>query len=174
MAAYIECNYCGEEVTEESDFCPHCGTLFAQAGTVVCDEHESVHAVCVCIICRKVCCEKCSVEVHGRSFCLLHRKVKVEQDWVEVFRSTEITEAELVKSVLESGGYKIITRNFNSIGFSWDGGGDSPVSRSNLNKPSRVFVPIPEYLEAVKYLEEWKSPESHSGPENTLTDTNSD
>jgi hypothetical protein len=83
----------------------------------------------------------------------------VEQDWAEVFRSTEIADAELVKSVLESAGQKVLVQNFNSMGFIWDGGGDSPISRSNINKPAKVFVPIPEYLDAVKMVEEWKSME---------------
>jgi hypothetical protein len=166
MTEYIECSYCSEEITEDSDFCPHCGTLFTSPGSIKCDEHTDKDAVCVCIICRKVCCEECGTEVHGRSFCLRHRSVTVEQDWAEVFRSTEIADAELVKSVLESRGHKIITQNFNSIGFAWDGGGDSPISRSNLNKPSKVFVPIPEYLDAMEELSEWQSSRSATFTEN--------
>ena len=157
MSEYINCSYCNEEITVDSDFCPHCGTLFTEAGEVYCDEHLQEPAVGVCIICRKVCCEECGVKVQGRRFCLAHRKVKVQQDWAEVFRSTEIADAELVKSVLEAGGHKVLVQNFNSIGFVWDGGGDSPISRSNVNKPAKVFVPIPEYLEAVKVIEGWKS-----------------
>ena len=51
-------------------------------------------------------------------------------------------------------------QNFNAVGFIWDGGGDSPISRSNINKPAKVFVPIPEYLDAVKEIVEWKSSET--------------
>jgi hypothetical protein len=85
----------------------------------------------------------------------------VEQDWAEVFRSTELSEAELVKSVLESIGHKVQVQNFNSVGFIWDGGGDSPISRSNINKPAKVFVPIPEYLDAMEEIVEWKSSETN-------------
>jgi hypothetical protein len=87
----------------------------------------------------------------------------VEQDWAEVFRSTELSEADLVKSVLESIGHKVQVQNFNSVGFIWDGGGDSPISRSNINKPAKVFVPIPEYLDAVQELEEWRSSQTDIG-----------
>jgi len=160
MSELINCHYCGDEVTVDSDFCPHCGILFAEAGDVFCDEHVQVKALGVCIICRKVCCKQCGVKVRGRFFCSAHRKVKVEQDWAEVFRSTEISDAELVKSVLESSGHKVLVQNFNSIGFVWDGGGDSPISRSNINKPAKVFVPIPEYLDAMKEIVEWKSSET--------------
>ena len=160
MPELIKCHYCGGEITPDSDFCPHCGVLFAEAGEVFCDVHQQKPAASVCIICRKVCCDECGGKVRGRYFCSTHRKVKVEQDWAEVFRSTEIRDAELVKSVLESTGHKVLVHNFNSIGFIWDGGGDSPISRSNINKPAKVFVPIPEYLDAVKEIADWKSSET--------------
>lgn len=170
MAEFINCNRCAEEVTADSDFCPHCGVLFVEAGDVFCDEHTQKSAKCICIICRKLCCEECGVKIGGRNFCQSHCKVKVQQDWAEVFRSTEITDAELVKSVLESVGHKVLVQNFNSIGFIWDGGGDSPISRSNVNKPAKVFVPIPEYCDAVKVVEEWRS----SNTETSLDKTESE
>jgi hypothetical protein len=160
MSDFIKCRYCGEEITADSDFCPHCGMLFAEAGAVFCDLHTLEPGVGVCIICRKLCCEECGTRIRGRYFCSAHRKVKVEQDWAEVFRSTEISDAELVKSFLESTGHKVQVQNFQSIGFVWDGGGDSPISRSNINKPAKVFVPIPEYLDAVEEIIEWKSSET--------------
>ena len=157
MSELTNCHYCGNEITDDSDFCPHCGVLFAEAGEVFCDEHLQEPAICVCIICRKVCCEDCGVKVAGRSFCLAHRKVKVQEDWSEVYRSTEVADAELVKSLLESTGHKVLCQNFDSIGFVWDGGGDSPISRSNINKPAKVFVPIPEYLQAMEVVYDWRS-----------------
>jgi hypothetical protein len=160
MSDLIKCRHCGEEITEDSDFCPHCGVLFEEAGKVICDLHPLEPGVGVCIICRKLCCDACGSQVRGRYFCSAHRKIKVEQDWAEVFRSTEISDSELVKSVLESTGHKVLVQNFNSIGFVWDGGGDSPISRSNINKPAKVFVPIPEYLDAVEEIVEWKSSET--------------
>jgi hypothetical protein len=159
MSEYIKCSYCGEEITDDSDFCPHCGVLFTKAGQEFCDLHTLEPGAGVCIICRKLCCEECGTKVRGRFLCSAHRKVKVEQDWAEIFRSTEISDAELVKSILESAGHKVLVQNFNSIGFILDGGGDSPISRSNINKPAKVYVPIPEYLDAVEEIVEWKSSE---------------
>jgi len=158
-ARLVRCPHCSNEITSDSDFCPHCGILFAGAGNAPCDLHQLEFGVGVCIICRKVCCRECGTTVRGRFFCTVHKKVRVEEDWAEVFRSTEIADAELIKSVLESAGQKVLVQNFNSIGFVWDGGGDSPISRSNINKPAKVFVPIPEYLNAAQVVEEWKSSE---------------
>lgn len=170
MPDLISCSYCSEEITADSDFCPHCGVLFVEAGEVFCDEHAEEPAVGVCIICRKVLCNDCIVRVHGRYFCLPHRKVRVQQDWAEIFRSTEIADAELIKSVLETAGHKVQVQNFNPVGFIWDGGGDSPISRSNINKPAKVLVPIPEYLEALKAVDDWRSSVSEALPEETETD----
>lgn len=156
MPNYIKCPSCKEEITRDSEFCPHCGVIFQSAGKIFCDEHSDKQATGVCIICRKIFCEICGTKVRGRRFCLLHRKVKVQQDWAEIFRSTEIVDAERVKAFLQSAGYKILVQNFNSTGFAWDGGGDSPISRSNINKPAKIFVPIPEFLSAKNAIESWE------------------
>lgn len=151
------CDNCGGEVTLDSDFCPHCGVIFTEAGKVVCDTHAQSLATGICIICRKLVCGECGAVVHHRTFCLEHKGVEVQQDWAKIFQSSDINEAELVKSVLQSAGSTVQVQNFNSIGFVWEGGGDSSLSRSALSKPAKVFVPIPEYLGAVKTLQEWNS-----------------
>jgi hypothetical protein len=161
------CPHCSEEITDDSDFCPHCGVLFEEAGDVMCDVHTKTPALGVCIICRKVLCRECCVAANGRIFCGDHGKVTVQQDWAEVFRSTDITEAELVKSILDTAGCTVQTQNFNSIGFVWDGGGDSPISRSNINKPAQVFVPIPEYLNSLQLVKEWKSSQQEINEDET-------
>jgi RNA polymerase subunit RPABC4/transcription elongation factor Spt4 len=154
---YINCPKCTEEVTRDSDFCPHCGALYSGASGQMCDSHTGQLATGVCIICRELVCESCMSVVRGRTFCPDHRKVKVEQDWARIFQSTDINEGEMIRAFLESSGYKVLLQNFAPIGFVWDGGGDSAISRSNMSKPAKIFVPIPEYLKAKESLEEWKS-----------------
>jgi hypothetical protein len=171
MPEYIKCSYCGEEITGDSDFCPHCGTLLVDGKNIFCNEHPNISASGVCIICQTPVCLECCAVIHGRKFCSVHRKVKVQQDWAEVFRATELSDAELVRSVLESEGHKVSVQNFNSVGFIWDGGGDSSISRSNINKPAKIFVPIPEYLDAIKAAEEWRSSGTFSGPDETESET---
>jgi RNA polymerase subunit RPABC4/transcription elongation factor Spt4 len=154
---YSECARCLEEVTEDSDFCPHCGALFSGAEEQVCDLHPQQPAKGICIICRKLVCDECMMLVRGRTFCSEHRKVEVQQDWARIFQSTDINESGLVRAFLESAGYKVLVQNFAPVGFVWDGGGDSALSRSAISKPAKVLVPIPEYLSAKESLEEWKS-----------------
>ncbi|MCX6144085.1 MAG: hypothetical protein NTZ35_12800 [Ignavibacteriales bacterium] len=63
----------------------------------------------------------------------------------------------MIRAFLQSAGHKVLVRDFAPVGYVWDGGGDSAVSRSNISKPAKIFVPIPEYLKAKESLEEWKS-----------------
>ena len=167
MPEYEKCGNCGDEVTADSDFCPHCGVLFTESEKVFCDTHQDHPANGICIICRKLVCERCGARVHRRTFCLEHRDVEVQQDWALVYESTDINEAELAKSFLSSASFRLQVQNFNSIGYVWDGGGDSALSRSALSKPAKIFVPIPEYLDARKAFQEWQSGRSDNNDSET-------
>jgi RNA polymerase subunit RPABC4/transcription elongation factor Spt4 len=162
MSEYVHCPACSEEITDDSDYCPHCGIIIQAAEDTLCEQHPLRPASGVCIICHKVMCTECSVMNLNRIFCPEHAEIEVQQDWALVYQSTEITNAELVKSVLESSGHKVSVQNFNSIGFVWGGGGDSSISRSNINMPAKVFVPIPEYSDAISTIEEWGDGEDGS------------
>jgi len=94
-------------------------------------------------------------ETPNKVFCSEHAEIEVQQDWALVYQSTEISESELIKSILESSGHKVLGQNFNSIGFVWDGGGDSPISRSNINKPAKVLYRFRNILK--------RSPQSKNG-----------
>lgn len=163
MSQLITCSNCGGEVTEDSDFCPHCGYLLTDA-TLLCGLHPSNEASGVCIICQRLVCEQCSEESERRVFCLEHLEVIVDGDWAEVFRSTDINDAELSKALLESARFHVEVQNFGSIGYAWDGGGDSPLSRVNLNSPAKVFVPLNEYLSAKQLLDDWHKGTPESDP----------
>jgi RNA polymerase subunit RPABC4/transcription elongation factor Spt4 len=154
---YVSCPECMEEITRDSDFCPHCGILFSGAFGQSCDTHPQHQANGICIICRKLVCEECNRYVRNRTFCDEHQDVEVLQDWARIFQSTDINESEMVKAFLEETGHKVLVQNFAPIGFVWDGGGDSALSRSALSKPAKIFVPIPELLAAKESLDEWKS-----------------
>jgi len=157
MPEFMTCKNCEREATTDSDYCPHCGLLFGSNRKVVCAAHPSSNAIGVCIVCQTPLCELCGESNEDRLFCSKHLDVVLEDDWAEVLRSTDINEAELVKAILEGVGFHVEVRDFGSIGFVWDGGGDSSLSRSQLGKPARVFVPISELLQARETLREWES-----------------
>ncbi|MFH0988916.1 MAG: hypothetical protein V1799_02760 [bacterium] len=155
MSELFTCHNCSGEVTEDSDFCPHCGLLFNSAQSAMCEIHTDQQAVGVCILCHQPVCKSCSSMTMGRTFCKPHDDIAVVEDWAMVFEATDIVDAGLARELLISNGFKVQVQNFNSIGFVWDGGGDSIISRSNLSKPAKVFVPIPDYFTALELLESW-------------------
>ena len=157
MPSDERCPNCGGDVAGESDFCPHCGILRPGAGSPRCAVHPDAAAECVCIICHRLLCRQCSKSRAGRAFCDDHRKIEVVLDWANVFQSNDVMEAELLRSVLEAEGLTVQTQNFQSIGYIWDGGGDSPLSRSAVNRPAKIFVPIPEYRAARRVVLDWSS-----------------
>ncbi len=156
MSDLITCSNCSGEVTEDSDFCPHCGYLLTDTNPM-CDTHTDNEAGGVCIICRRLVCDLCSEENDRRVFCLEHLDVIVNGDWAEAFRSTDVHEAELAKSLLQDAKLYMEVQNFGSVGYAWDGGADNAQSRSNLNSPAKIFVPIDQYLKAKEVLDEWQS-----------------
>lgn len=156
MSDVITCSNCQGEVTADSDFCPHCGYLLTDA-TLRCDRHDTNEASGVCIICQRLVCAMCSEESERRVFCLDHLDVHVDGDWAEVFRSTDVNEAELAKSLLLDAKHHVETQNFGSVGYVWDGGGDSAISRSNLSNPAKVYVPLEEYMAAKSLLDDWRN-----------------
>lgn len=150
------CKDCGKEITADSDFCPHCGALAGVPEQIVCELHPDRQAAAVCIICRTALCDFCATRRRERWFCKNHASVRVEQDWAIVLESPDINKAELARSVLDAGGFHVVVRNFGPNTAVWEGGGDSLFSRQQLNRLAKVFVPIPEYLNAVQSLQEWE------------------
>jgi hypothetical protein len=127
-------------VTEDSDFCPHCGFLFKDTPSVHCETHFDQEASGVCIICQKIVCPCCREIKNKHLFCLKHSNVVVQEDWAVVFESRSVAEAELTKNFLDSAGIESLTQNAGI--------------RARSRGLARVFVPIPKYLDAMKMLDE--------------------
>ena len=150
---FDECENCGEEVTPDSDFCIHCGVLLSDEA-FRCDTHTASPAVAVCIICRRLVCAECLKKKRGKIFCSEHKAVEVSEDWAVAFQSYDYYEANIVRGKLENAGITVNPRNNTSIGFIADGFIDSSIGRSILRYPVKVFVPLDQYLDAVKILKE--------------------
>lgn len=152
---YISCPECGEEITSDSEFCPHCGILFEGDEEVYCEYHPEREAGGLCIICRILLCKECAVNVHGRLFCVEHSTLEVQQDWVNVFESDDPIQANLVCTTLKEVGVQALPQN---IPFVSSGPllVDEPVLRMMSGKKAKVFVPIPLYLQALDALEDWE------------------
>lgn len=152
-----KCGNCKAEVTTDSDFCPHCGVLFEHTPIVACETDFDQEAIGVCIICRKRVCERCCEVKSKRMFCPEHNKVEVSQDWARVFQADNMLETELMRAFLASLGIPVVMQE---RGASYHGaliGAVDPRARERLRHPSKVFVPIPEYLKAIEHLQSWNS-----------------
>ncbi|MGA9115686.1 MAG: hypothetical protein WB626_02815 [Bacteroidota bacterium] len=162
MADAPLCVRCSGSLPPGADYCPRCGVLLAPAHPA-CDLHPDREAAGVCVLCERLLCGECAWRAGARSVCAAHAGVFFRGEWVEVFRSSEVAEADMARAVLESEGCPVHTVDFGPVGYVWEGGGEHPLSRSALNKPARVLVPIPEFLRAEKTLNEWRSAEAGSG-----------
>ena len=164
--SYIPCPSCKNEITPDSDFCPHCGIIFDDASELAyCEVHMGVHEGGVCIICRKLLCRECAVNVSSRLFCMDHADLEVQQDYVNVFESSDPSEVTLVFSILEQAGIQALSQNVpraipNPLLV------DDNFFRTSLGQLAKIFVPIPLYAPACKVLEEWEEGNKDFGADN--------
>ncbi|MDH7515623.1 MAG: DUF2007 domain-containing protein [Bacteroidota bacterium] len=104
------CPKCEEPVAENDTFCDHCGVLLLEEDDEKrpeCAVHPDRPAIGGCIVCGKPVCEECANEVEGKFFCDDDRHLDVHQDYLLVFRTSAIYEAEMVRANLESAGLDV-------------------------------------------------------------------
>ncbi|MBI3585979.1 MAG: hypothetical protein HY088_02485 [Ignavibacteriales bacterium] len=143
------CGNCGGEVTSDSDFCPHCGVFFEHAPIIACETDPTNEADGVCVICRKAVCEQCCSLSGKCLLCPEHKGLEVFSDCVNVYQSDSVSEAEMVKSFLVTHDLEAIIRD----GF----------FRHYSQGPAKVFVPIPQYTNAVEILRSSDTPNDGGG-----------
>jgi hypothetical protein len=81
--AYYECTRCGNTVSPDDDFCPHCGDLFSE--NVFCINHSDLRASGVCIICAVPLCPACGSIVMGRFLCTHHSTYEIYEGMVRIY-----------------------------------------------------------------------------------------
>jgi len=160
MPEYDDCGNCGGEVTDDSDFCPHCGVLFEQAPVVACATHNGSGSCAVCVICGRYLCEICAVEVGGRFLCPEHESIKLVENYALVYQSRDVAEAATVRAMLTPSGQVASEDGEGNLDIPVeDDGGQFDVVDANLftrGQLARLYVPIPRYLEAMEILKEWR------------------
>lgn len=171
MKRRLLCGACGRALDADGEYCPHCGTVIKRDRPAQCEIHPEKRGASRCILCGTVMCEVCAKRTSGRYVCARHKRVTIVQDWATVFESPDVAEADLIRSVLHAEGLNVLGQNFQSIGYLWEGGGDSLLSRLAINRPAKVFVPIPEYARAIQVIQEWQTgTRDDSGNESSTDD----
>jgi hypothetical protein len=146
-----QCDNCGGEVDLDSDYCPQCGTLYAE-DQYSCTNHPTGVAAGVCVICQQLYCSDCLNEKNNRLYCDAHMNIESSEGWTVVFSSPDIFEAEIIRGRLESGGFVTNVTNSTNIGYLSDGIMDNALGRIIFKYPIKIFVPADQYLNAQAFL----------------------
>lgn len=66
----IICNLCKSEVSEQSQYCHNCGSLFEDGES--CFEHPQTPALAVCTICHRPVCHHSVLYHNAAAYCIEH------------------------------------------------------------------------------------------------------
>ncbi|PKL83933.1 MAG: hypothetical protein CVV24_02565 [Ignavibacteriae bacterium HGW-Ignavibacteriae-3] len=155
------CSFCESGVKNDDDFCPNCGSIFAD--NVKCSKHQDADAAGICVICCEGYCNECGFALYGRVFlCSAHSELDIFEGMARVYGNNDFTQIALVKSSLEGEGLHpfIFSRKANPLHF--------PTSDYSVFRPSgkfdgnmideiKVMVPFQEVIEAEKIVSDLKS-----------------
>ena len=157
MPEKLLCDYCGNETTNDSEFCIKCGNIFID--DVYCLNHSERYADGVCAICHQAYCKKCGLRVNSIFLCNEHSDYEIYEGMAAVFSSYDIAQIEFLKSCLKKEEFNPYIYNRNSaplpLGYrdltifqvERDPG---KVSSSEV----RLVVPCSEVLQAIEFLNE--------------------
>lgn len=152
------CDHCGGAIDLDSDYCPQCGTLYAE-DQYSCTNHPTGIAVGVCVVCQKLFCDECLKEKHGRFYCRDHEAIEASEGWTVIYTTYDIYDAEIIRGRLQSAGITTHAINTTNIGMLADGFIDFSLGRTIFKYPVKLFVPADQYLTAKKILSE--TPAAH-------------
>jgi hypothetical protein len=142
------CDECSADIGLDSDFCPYCGTLFAE-DQYSCTKHPLAVATGVCVICQELYCSDCLKKVQGKFLCTDHQHIEVSEGWAVVFQTGDRIEADIIRGKLENAGIATNPRNTTSISMMADGFIDNALGRTIFKYPIKIFVPTERYVDAL-------------------------
>lgn len=145
------CDECGADIGLDSDYCPFCGTLFAE-DQYSCTKHPIAIATGVCVICQELYCDECLTKKNGKLLCSDHKEIEVSEGWALIFKTGDYIEAEIIRGKLESAGISTNPRNVGNIATLADGFIDNTLGRTIFKYPVKIFVPTEQYFEALSIV----------------------
>lgn len=141
METTIRCPRCDQEIDAEGPACPACGHI--HAGTLQCQRHPDRTAVGVCVVCGDALCDECDATDEVHHACVDHRAIPVIEGWAQIYTTSGVVEAELIRENLQADGIDAAVLSQKDRSFGVDLGELSPV---------RLLVPAYAYVEAMKFL----------------------
>lgn len=154
----FECPECKNEVNNDDEFCPECGTIFVDE--VKCSFHSVIDAAGVCIICSLPFCSECGDAINKHFLCRSHFEYEIYQGMARVYGGLDDPDLEFVKSCLEQAGLhpfiycRIQPKGGTRIVYSlYEANGDY---RGHIVNEIKVMVPCQEVEAAEETLRELK------------------
>lgn len=155
----LHCENCNFEINESAEFCPSCGSLFEEKK---CSNHDNRDSEGTCVICSQSACENCGQTVNNKFLCNEHSDLEIYESMVRVFGSSDSLQLDYLISMLEQEGLHPFRfdRKTNPISL---GGIDYSLFRAagdyegHILNEIKIMVPLNEYLEALKLVEDIKS-----------------
>ena len=151
----FECSFCQNEINEDDEFCPECGTLFEDAK---CINHPNENAAGACVICCEPYCKECGFFVNDRIFlCNEHSEYEIYEGMARIYGSADAAQIEYLENCLEQS-------NLHPIAFSKKasplhlGGSDYSLFRASgefnghIINEIKLMVPLQEVIEAEEIL----------------------
>ncbi|HMN50125.1 MAG TPA: hypothetical protein PKD67_13360 [Ignavibacteriaceae bacterium] len=158
MPDKLLCDFCGTEISKDSEFCIRCGTIFID--DVSCFNHPDDNAKGVCAICHQAYCKKCGLRVNGIFLCNEHSNYEIYEGMARVFGSSDEQKINYLKSVLEENNIHpfLYTRKSTPINL---GGADYRAAANltgnkdkNFAYEIKLLVPCSEVLQAEYIIDE--------------------
>jgi hypothetical protein len=152
------CNTCNFEIQPDSDFCPRCGTIFIEE--VKCEDHPEIEAEGVCVICKKLCCNKCGYKGKDVFLCNEHYNTETYQGLAKVYGTFDEIQVQFLKQCLEDKGLHpfIFSKKSTALHL---GGIDHTIIDSVINPGKndvmneiKLLIPFTELIEAREIIDD--------------------
>jgi len=157
MPEKLLCDFCGTEISDATEFCTKCGTIFID--NVSCFNHSDDDAKGVCAICHQAYCKRCGLRVNSIFLCNEHSDYEIYEGMARVFGSSDEQQVNYLKSILEENNLHpfVYSRKATPLHL---GGADYSLFRASgefdghIINEIKLMVPCSEVLQAEKFIDE--------------------
>ncbi len=155
----LVCEHCQNPANESDEFCPNCGSVFAEG--IVCNKHPGREAQGVCIICSIALCKACGGRVNDLFLCAQHSQYEIYEGMARVAGGSDFALTQHACNCLQQAGlhpflYYRKETAFAGGGPEWSLFRASGEHDGHLINEFKVMVPCQEVIAAERKLEELK------------------